>query len=167
MPRICLLIVAFAASCTTERASEPPRALLRQPLPMVPAFPLAIGRAENALLGSSLGACRLNGFVAGAPGDNSLLLVTDGGVWFDAPMSGLDAGAFAVAVACDGTASAPLLVTAGDFGTWSSTLLGNWNLVDGVVAEALEIGPVPATPLLIGSPRTGSVSLQEQNVNGY
>jgi hypothetical protein len=166
MRRCSLLMVALVAGCTSEPTASRESGGLRQPLPMVMPFPLFQGRTTGAQLGTSLDPCGGGGFVAGAPGDNSALLVTDGGAWFESPVGILDGGAVGVSVVCDGPVSVPRVVTAGDLGVFHSTLLAGWVKIKDGGVEVIARGSSAISPLLVAEPSSGTVSVYNQ-LSGY
>ncbi len=133
---------------------------------MIMPFPqstLWIGQQQDALLGTSVAVCRgPMGFIAGAPGTDSVLLVTDGGAttqWLLAPNDG---GVTGLAVACDA-----YVFTAGAGGVFYFTSLGSPNALTLAPASSISRAPSQSQPLLVGIPTQSKVLLSGTGDAGF
>ena len=158
--RLVALAVVSLAGCAVEPPDEV--AVQRQAMNMpFPQNTLWIGGQQEALLGTSVAACRgPNGFVGGAPGANNVVLVSDGGaVFLQAPNVG---GVTGIAVACDA-----YVFTAGDAGVFYFSGLTAPTLLTGEPASSIARPPSQSQPLLVGVPAQSKVLLYAQSDAGF
>ena len=160
--RFVALAVVCLAGCAVDAPAEV--AVERQAMNMP--FPVStpwVGEQQEALLGTSVAACRGQfGFVGGAPGTNAVLLVTDGGAstrWLLAPNDG---GVTGLAVACDA-----YVVTAGGAGVFYFTGLAAPTALTLAPASSISRPPSPSQPLLVGIPTQSKVLLYPPGDGGF
>lgn len=134
------LLAGLLWSCEPEAPPEPGHAAIQQAI-----GPPSLVGTLGASLGASLAACPGGGFVAGAPGVGTALFTTDGG---SPPAQGSSLGA---AVACVGSANAPLLVAAGSTGVKRSAGV-TWQPLSSDAVLSVARAASAGLPLLVGQP---------------
>lgn len=124
MRRLSLILLVVSACAPSTEVGEQ-----RQALAVIPPTPVLVGRNADSRLGVSVAGCRFNGFVGGAPGDNSVAITfsLDGGaaLWltlpFVPPLPGVQ-GEFSV---CEGSKTRWQVVSGGSAEAWNHNFTTN------------------------------------------
>ena len=159
MRKLLISTLVVAAACGFTERDEAPAAQLRQaggiPISTGNAPPPELTGSGNSRLGASLGACRVGGYVAGAPGTSELYLVGALNNYVVLGPVGAQSESTGKSVACeyDGVEQKRYAFTAGNAGLYSVKLDGGvhqWLANKSV--ESIDIAREMGSELAIAAP---------------